>query len=48
MQTLRNFMTAKKFSPVEDFTKLKEIFTSLSDKQLQYVYDISENQLQMQ
>ncbi len=34
---LKKFHDCEKISPVEDFTKLKEMFTSLSDKQLQYV-----------
>ncbi len=33
----KEFHDCEKNSPVEDFTKLKEMFTSLSDKQLQYV-----------
>ncbi len=46
----KEFHDCEKISPVEDFTKLKEMFTSLSAKQLQYVqYMIfPENQLQMQ
>ena len=31
----------KGISPVQDFTKLQEIFTSLNDKQLKYTYDVS-------